>query len=155
MAEVRMQITGRGLAKQAIESVLTGVRSSAEGGTTSVGRYLRGRPVLKFRVFNDRAAFETAVARRFALIVATDAIDKSHVKAGECPCHGRIELRTTHRDLPGSRRTMYPSRTMRPNPNRFIKTSHYEFSADSGQTYADTIIGGLMISAATYREHTS
>lgn len=30
MAEACMQIAGRGLAKQAIESVLTGVRSSAE-----------------------------------------------------------------------------------------------------------------------------
>ena len=85
-------------------------------------------------------------------MLGTDTIDESPVEAGECRCRGRIKLRTTHRDLPGSRRTMYPSRTMRPNPNRFIKTSHYEFSSDSGQTYADTIIGGLITSAATYRD---
>lgn len=96
--------------------------SVAEQATDGDSSWLCGRPGLRFRVFNDRPAFETSVAGRFTLDLATDAIDESHVEAGECPCHGRIELRTTHRDLPGSRRTMYPSRQMRPNPSRFLKT---------------------------------
>lgn len=40
-------------------------------------------------------------------MLRVDAIDESHVTAGEGPCHGRIKLRTTHNDLPGSRLTMY------------------------------------------------
>lgn len=36
----------------------------------------------------------------------SDAIDESHVYAGECSCHGRIELRTLHKHLPESRQTL-------------------------------------------------
>lgn len=47
-----------------------------------------------------------------------DAIDEPHVKAGECPCHGRIELRTLHKNLPESRRTLCE----RPFPAEFGPT---------------------------------
>jgi hypothetical protein len=149
MAEAGATILRCEQAEQAIESVTIGVRSSAATDGESSG--LCGRPGVRFGIFNDRPAFETSVARRFVLILATDTIDESHVKTGKCPCHGRIKLRTTHRDLPGSRQAMYPSRQMRPNPSRFIETSHYEFYAEAPRKFTDTIIGGLMVSAATYR----
>ena len=51
-------------------------------------------------------------------MLRVDAIDESHVKAGECPCHGRIELRTLHKNLPESRRTL----CARPFPAEFGPT---------------------------------
>lgn len=57
-------------------------------------------------VLNDGSAFETSIERTFCFILATDTIDKSHVETGECPCRGGLELRTTHSDLPESKRTI-------------------------------------------------
>ena len=92
-------------------------------------------------------------------MLGTDTIDESPVEAGECRCRGRIKLRTTHRDLPGSRRTMSQPKRMRPNPTRFIKTSHDEFPASAGQTFTDTIRGiiafGASISSRMRKKSTS
>jgi hypothetical protein len=57
-------------------------------------------------IVNDGSAFEASIERTFCFILAADTIDESHVETGECPCHGGLELRTTHSDLPESQRTI-------------------------------------------------
>lgn len=85
------------------------------------------------RVLNDGSTFEASIERTFFFILTANAIDEAHVETGERPCHGWIELRTTHRDLLESQRTITTdcnrpiSDRMRPNPIRSIQTSHEEF----------------------------
>ena len=69
------------------------------------GVRLCGRPGVTLRIFDHRSALEASIARRILVVLRTDAIDESHVNAGECPCRGRIELRTLHKNLPESQRT--------------------------------------------------
>ncbi len=57
-------------------------------------------------VLNDGSAFEASITRRFLFILAAYAIDEAHVETVECPCRGGLELRTTHRNLPESQRTI-------------------------------------------------
>ena len=57
-------------------------------------------------IVNDGSAFEASIERTLRFILAADAIDESHVETGECPCHGGLELRTTHSDLTESQRTI-------------------------------------------------
>lgn len=57
-------------------------------------------------VLNDGSAFEASIERTLCFILTANTIDESHVETGECPCHGGLELRTTHSDLPESQRTI-------------------------------------------------
>ena len=57
-------------------------------------------------ILNDGSAFEASIERTLCFILAANTIDESHVETGECPCHGGLELRTTHSDLPESQRTI-------------------------------------------------
>lgn len=60
----------------------------------------------RMRVLNDGSAFEASIERTLFFILIANAIDEAHVETDECPCHAWIELRTTHRDLLESQRTI-------------------------------------------------
>lgn len=66
-------------------------------------------------ILNDGSAFEASIERTFCFILAANTIDESHVKTGECPCRGGLELRTTHSDLPESQRTTKESSRWNPD----------------------------------------
>lgn len=51
-------------------------------------------------------------------MLGADAVDESHVHTDEGPCRGRIELRTLHKNLPESRRTLREA----PSPTEFGPT---------------------------------
>lgn len=70
------------------------------------------------RLLNHRSAFEASITRRVLVVLGADAVDESHVHTDEGPCRGRIELRTLHKNLPESRRTLREA----PSPTEFGPT---------------------------------
>ena len=97
----------RGLnSEQAVELIVSDILRYAEPCANHSPARSCGSLGDRIGVLNDGSAFEASIERTFFFILAAYAIDESHVETGECRCHSWIEFRTTHRDLPESRRTI-------------------------------------------------